>query len=136
MLKSHVPMPKFERWIPTRVVDRTRLIIEPIPFAPAGIGNWISSPELIDMHTQREEWIAVRLWVSDVVLQDCIVVNSSIRGGIPVVAGTRMTVSQVLGEVADGRSLFEVSEAFDLDLELLQKLFEGMAIKFDRPFSE
>lgn len=80
-----------------------------------------------------EEWLGERLRYSTIALRECIEVNPNKRGGIPVIRGTRFTVAQLLAEIAEGRSLNEIAEDFEIDLHLLKKLLESMSIYLDRP---
>lgn len=66
-------------------------------------------------------------------LKDSIEVDPQKRGGVPVLRGTRFTVAQVLAEIAEGRSVAELAEDFDLDPALLKKFLEGLAQSFDSP---
>lgn len=136
---DRIPRPRFEPW--ERIIQKDADAID-LPNTKAKflvcLGASIDrAGKGANFHAreyEEKEWIAIRLWVSSVMLQECVSVDSKIRGGIPVLAGTRMTIAQLLAEVADGRSLSDISDSFDLDFEHLQKLFEGMAIQFDRPF--
>lgn len=66
-------------------------------------------------------------------LQDSVTLDSNIRGGVPVVRGTRVPVARILAEVADDASLSEISDDLDLDREVLIKLINGLANYLDRP---
>lgn len=66
-------------------------------------------------------------------LKDCVEVNPQKRGGAPVLKGTRFSVAQLLAEIAEGRGVAEIAADFDLDLELIKKLLEGLALSFDGP---
>jgi uncharacterized protein (DUF433 family) len=82
---------------------------------------------------EREERLAKRLQHAIQQLHGCVEVSLAIRGGIPVVKGTRFTVAQVLAELAEGRSIVEVADDFDLDLACLKNLLHSFAICLDRP---
>jgi uncharacterized protein (DUF433 family) len=83
----------------------------------------------------EEEWLAERAKHSMLALRDCVEVGPGKRGGIPVLLGTRFTVAQLFAEIGEGRSLPEIAADFGLDLGLMQKLMEGLAIQLDRPLS-
>jgi len=53
-----------------------------------------------------------------------------------VIRGTRFPVARVFAEISDGLSLSEIAEDFDLDVNMLRKLVEGLAILFERPIAE
>ena len=122
---------RFERW------EITIPDIVPIePVKSLGIFHEFIEPSIDYATLEESHWTAVRLWVSGIMLCECVTVDPEIRGGVPVLNGTRITIAQIIGEVADGRSIVELSEAFDLNETRLRSLFEGMAIQFDRPFSK
>jgi len=56
------------------------------------------------------------------------------RGGVPVLKGTRVTVAEALGEVAESCDVREVADNFDLDLENLRCLLNGLSLLFNRPY--
>ncbi len=49
------------------------------------------------------------------------------RGGKPVLRGTRVTVGQILAELADGQSLNDLCDDMDLDLEWCKKLLNELS---------
>lgn len=81
-----------------------------------------------------DAWSVGRLWAGQVLLNGAVEINPSIRGGVPVFRGTRIPIAQMIAEVADGRGIAELADAFDLDVEQLKSLFDGLAITFDRSF--
>jgi uncharacterized protein (DUF433 family) len=81
---------------------------------------------------EREERLAKRLQHAIQQLHGCVDVTPAIRGGIPVVKGTRFTVAQVLAELAEGRSIAELADDFDLDVDCLKNLLHSFAICLDR----
>jgi len=52
--------------------------------------------------------------------QDQIEINLSIKGGKPVVKGTRVPVEMVVGAMAGGASWEEVTEAYAVTIEQVQ----------------
>ncbi|HYV34165.1 MAG TPA: DUF433 domain-containing protein [Gemmataceae bacterium] len=66
-------------------------------------------------------------------LKDCVEVNPLKRGGAPVLVGTRFTVAQLLAELAAGRSVAEIAEDFDLALNTIERLLDGLALSLDGP---
>jgi uncharacterized protein (DUF433 family) len=68
------------------------------------------------------------------ILHDSVETDPEIRGGVPVIKGTRIPVSQILAEVAEDEKISAIADDFNLDVNTLMKLFEGMAIHLDRPF--
>jgi uncharacterized protein (DUF433 family) len=80
-----------------------------------------------------EEWLAFRWKCAALALRDSVEIDSRKRGGIPVVRGTRFTISQLLAEIADDRSLSEIANELELDLVLLEQFLRGLSICLDRP---
>jgi uncharacterized protein (DUF433 family) len=100
-------------------------------------GDW-TFEKVSGHHSQvlsDEKWIAERLQYSLVLLKDWIEVDPLKRSGVPVLRGTRFTVSQMLAELADGRSSVELAEDFDLDIVVIQNVLHGFSIYLDRPAS-
>jgi len=52
--------------------------------------------------------------------RDQIEINPNIKGGKPVVKGTRVPVEVVVGALAGGASLEEVTEAYAITIEQVQ----------------
>jgi uncharacterized protein (DUF433 family) len=82
-----------------------------------------------------DEWIAQRATDATLMLRNCAEVSPSKRGGVPVLKGTRFTLAQVLAEIAEGKSVPELAEDFELDLELIKEFLHGLAILLDRSYS-
>jgi uncharacterized protein (DUF433 family) len=82
----------------------------------------------------HEEWLAERARYAVAMLRDCTEVNPKKCGGVPVLKGTRFSLAQVLAEIAEGRSVSELAEDFELEPAMIKEFLEGMAIALDRPF--
>ena len=99
------------------------------------LGQWFQNSVIPRTWALRhEEWIAERLRFSVMMLQDSVDISSEIRGGVPVIKGTRVPVSQVLAEIADDASVTEIADDLDLNPELIRKFIEFISINLDRPF--
>src|SRR5689334_14297183 len=61
------------------------------------------------VHLSQEGWIAERLRQAAIMLRDCIECNPNVRGGVPVLKGTRVPVARILADIADGMSAPEVA---------------------------
>lgn len=81
-----------------------------------------------------EDWLEWTRLVSRLMLQKCIAVDSNIRSGVPVLRGTRISISQIFGELATADCIFELADEYDIDPKSITEMLEGMAIQFDRPF--
>jgi len=80
-----------------------------------------------------EHAIAERLRKAMGTLRQEVEVRSSKCGGAPVLTGTRFKVSQLLAQLADGDSIKEIADNFELDDESLARFLHSMAIVLDRP---
>lgn len=98
----------------------------------------MSAVKLIDRNDTltHEAWLAERMLWATSVLRDCVEVDPQKRSGIPVLKGTRFTVAQLFAELADGRSVVEIAEDFELDLDNIKALLQGFATHLDRPISQ
>ena len=67
-------------------------------------------------------------------LADCAEVNPKRLGGVPTLKGTRFPIAQVLSQIADGDSIDDLAENFDLDREQLSTLLHALAACLNRPF--
>lgn len=81
------------------------------------------------------EWLTERVQYATRELADCVEWNAGKLGGAPVLKGTRISVAQILAELGEGQSAEEVAEDFDVDVLLVKKLVQGLAVCLDRPVS-
>jgi uncharacterized protein (DUF433 family) len=81
------------------------------------------------------QWLTQRVQYATRELSDCVEWNPNKLGGAPVLKGTRISVGQVLAELGEGQSAEEVAADFDLDVRLVKKLVQGLAICLDQPVS-
>ena len=87
----------------------------------------------VDHRLAKQVWMVQRLFTATDVLSGSVTVDPHVRGGVPVLKGTRMPLSQILAEVSDDRSLSDIAEDKELDLDLLKAFFGAMATYLDRP---
>ena len=98
-------------------------------------GKWIEELSVFKSRELRhEQWIAERLRFAATVLRESVTIDPDIRGGVPVLKGTRVPIAQIVAEICEDASLSEIAEDLDLDVGLIVKALEGMAIHLDRPF--
>ncbi len=67
---------------------------------------------------------------------EVVEVNPLVRGGVPVIRGTRIPLATVVACVSSDMKLSDIAEDFDLDMDTLRKVFESLATVFDRPANE
>lgn len=80
-----------------------------------------------------EERIEERLRLASLALKDCVEINARRLGGVPTLKGSRFSVGQVLSQIADGDSIDDLAENFDLDREQLATLLHAIAAYLSRP---
>jgi uncharacterized protein (DUF433 family) len=85
--------------------------------------------------TPADVLIGMRLTFAAHELKEVVEIDPARAGGVPVVAGTRITVARILAEIADGRTLAKLSRDFEIDKETISKIIHGLAIYLDRPMS-
>ena len=78
-----------------------------------------------------ESWITERSRQAMLMLRETVVIDPEIRNGVPVLKGTRFTISQLLAEIADGRNVEQLARAFALDIERIRDFLHGLAIHLD-----
>jgi len=67
------------------------------------------------------------------VLRNCVEFRAARCGGVPVLKGTRFPVAQVFAQLADGDSLAELAENFELEERQLCELLHALAAILNRP---
>ncbi|MGA2063110.1 MAG: DUF433 domain-containing protein, partial [Thermoguttaceae bacterium] len=112
-----------------------RYTLNPIETRHQSFQNWFNESRTPKPITHvYEEWVVERIIYATMILHDSVETDPEIRGGVPVIKGTRIPVSQILAEVAEDEKISAIADDFNLDVNTLMKLFEGMAIHLDRPF--
>jgi uncharacterized protein (DUF433 family) len=97
--------------------------------------DWIRSIGSHQAHAMRtEEWYVQCAYHGLLSLHQCVEVDPHRRGGVPVLKGTRVTVAEALGEIADSSCIREVADNFDLDFENLKCLLNGLSLLLNRPY--
>jgi len=90
--------------------------------------------ELVSTHVSpTEEWFFQCQAYGMSELSSVVDVDPERCAGVPVLAGTRFTVSQVFAELADGRSINDLADNFDIDFMVFESLLNGMSLIFNRP---
>lgn len=95
--------------------------------------RWVAVWRLPEKYPYQEE-IVERLRYAALTLQTSIEIDPQKRGGIPVIIGTRFTISQLLAEIAEGQAIDEIAEDFDLDKDTIHEILHMLSICLDRPF--
>jgi uncharacterized protein (DUF433 family) len=82
------------------------------------------------------EWIVERLGRAKVMLREAVEADPDTQGGVVVLRGTRFPIARVLAELAEDSSISDIAGDFDLDIEILKKFLQGMAVCLERPAVE
>jgi uncharacterized protein (DUF433 family) len=67
-------------------------------------------------------------------LPTVVAIDPALAGGVPVIAGTNVTVARVLAVIAAGYNVSEVSSKLDIDTTKISQLLHSFANHLDRPF--
>jgi uncharacterized protein (DUF433 family) len=81
----------------------------------------------------REDWFVERVTQAVFILQEHVECSPDVMGGMPVLKGTRFTLSRLFAELADGLSVVAIASDFSLDEESLRRLMEGFGCYLGRP---
>ncbi len=73
--------------------------------------------------------------MSSILFPGCIVVDPDIRSGVPVIRGTRVSLAQILIEVASGVDIIEIADDLDIDLDPIREFFESLSELVSQPFT-
>lgn len=65
-----------------------------------------------------------------------IIINPKIQGGVPVLAGTRIPVAQILAELASCQTPIEIAEEYDIDAVAIRTLLEDLSVYFNKSFTK
>ncbi|MDM8549965.1 DUF433 domain-containing protein [Desulfobacterales bacterium HSG2] len=76
--------------------------------------------------------LAERLTYALKKMSDSVEINSEIRGGIPVLKGSRMPVSRIIAELGENATISEIAEDYELDVRQVRNFIDGLAVLLDR----
>ncbi len=65
-------------------------------------------------------------------LSDVVEIRHEIRGGVPVLKGTRIPVAKILAELGEDMTLTEIAEDYNINIQQVKVFIEGLAILLDR----
>ena len=92
-----------------------------------------STSPVNDLGVDHNRAIAERMAFAIRLIGESVEIDPQIRSGIPVLRGTRFPASQVIAELASGRSVAEIASEWDLDETLIRSFLDGLSIQLDRP---
>ncbi len=85
------------------------------------------------LSTRALEWYFECNFLGYETLREVAEINPRRRGGVPVLKGTRFTISQALAELADSSGVNEVAQNFDIDANALKEMLEGLSLVLMQP---
>ena len=95
--------------------------------------NW---PTIDEKEHLASRDIAEKILFSMVLLDAVIVIDPKIRGGTPVLVGTRVPIARLFSEVATGRTIDEISDDKELRIDDVRQVFSGFAAYLGRSFTK
>ena len=95
------------------------------------MNDWAIS--LRPLSSRSMEWYFECNFLGSEALREVAEVNTKRRGGVPVLKGTRFTLSQALAELADSSGAEEVARNFDIDVNIIKEMLEGLSLVLLRP---
>ena len=84
--------------------------------------------------TQREQLFLKRLEYGLKELSNVVEIHNGIRGGMPVLKGTRIPIATILAELGEDTTITEIAEDYDINAKEIKVLIEGLAILLERSF--
>jgi uncharacterized protein (DUF433 family) len=69
-------------------------------------------------------------------LRDVVQINPQRNGSVPILKGTRFTVSQTLAELARSSGANEVADNYDIDGAVIREMLDGLSLIFMRPLGK
>ncbi|HDN25731.1 MAG TPA: DUF433 domain-containing protein [Thioploca sp.] len=61
-------------------------------------------------------------------------IQNEIRGGVPVLKGTRIPVAKILAELTEDMTLTDIAKDYNINVQQVRMFIEGLAILLDRSF--
>ncbi len=116
-----------------RMVPRFEVPIEVPERESVAMWEGVSTPSM--RLVEHQIWLADRMNYAVRLLSDSIEVHGDIRSGVPVLRGTRVPLSQVLAEIADGASIIEIADDLEINENAICEFIRGFSVLVDRPFA-
>ena len=79
--------------------------------------------------------LAEQLRQAMILLDETIVVDPNMRTGKPTIRGTRLSLAQILAELAGDARVSEIADDFDVAPGPINKALEALALYLDRPLN-
>jgi uncharacterized protein (DUF433 family) len=95
--------------------------------------NQSKSPESIQLKP-TEQLFLKRLEYGLKELSNVVEIHNEIRGGMPVLKGTRIPIATILAELSEETTITEIAEDYDINAQQIKVLIGGLAILLERSF--
>lgn len=69
----------------------------------------------------------------NVILREAVWIDPDRMAGKACLVGTRFPVSSIIAELAEGRTVKEIAEEFELQEHLIRNFLNGLAMMLDKP---
>jgi len=86
--------------------------------------------------SEREATIQDRLRHAVEMLTDSVEIAPEMRGGVPVLKGTRIPIARIVAELSDDLTVSEIADDFEIDVAVIKKLLEGIALYWESPMNK
>ncbi|MEN8215681.1 MAG: DUF433 domain-containing protein [Pseudomonadota bacterium] len=60
-------------------------------------------------------------------LSEVVEIHSEIRGGVPVLKGSRIPVAKILAELGEDMTITEIAEDYNINIQQAKMFIEGLA---------
>jgi len=95
----------------------------------------IAWPVSDDIKVAANWGVSSRIVYAINLLDEVIVIDPETRGGVPVLIHTRVPIARLFAEVAMGRTIDDIADDKELDLEAIRQVFKGFAAYLGRPYA-
>jgi len=85
-------------------------------------------------HWTKAEQLQKRLEYGLTELIEVVEIQPEIRGGVPVLKGTRIPVAKILAELTEDMTLTDIAKDYNINVQQVRMFIEGLAILLDRSF--
>jgi uncharacterized protein (DUF433 family) len=66
-------------------------------------------------------------------LDSSVTIDADVRGGVAVLKNTRIPISRILAELADGQNVDQIADSLEIDPKPIRDFLNGLSIRLDSP---
>jgi len=101
------------------------------------LNDWARQVATLRPTSQRAlEWYIECNFLGHEKLREVVQINPRRWGGVPVLKGSRFTVSQALAELAQSSAVTELAENYDLNAENIREMLNGLSLILMQPMTK